>query len=89
MSTPGVSGSTRIMLWRRWRSTSGSVTPITISRSQRGDIAPEVNHFRPLMTYSAPSRSIRVAMLVASLEATNGSVIEKAERVWPSSSGVR
>ena len=75
------------MLWRRWRSASGSVTPMTISSSQRGDIAPEVHHLRPLMTYSSPSRSMRVAMFVASDEATSGSVIENAERIVPSSSG--
>jgi hypothetical protein len=72
---------------RRWRSASGSVTPMTISSSQRGDIAPDVHHLRPLMTYSSPSRSIRVAMLVASEDATSGSVIENAERTVPSSIG--
>ena len=50
MRTPGVSFGTRIMLWRRWRSASGSVTPMTISSSQRGDIAPDVHHLRPLIT---------------------------------------
>ena len=48
--TPGVSLDTRIMLWRRYRSASGSVTPITISSLQRGDIAPEDHHLRPLIT---------------------------------------
>lgn len=52
-----------------------------------GFMAPEMYHFRPLITYSSPSRSIRVAMLVASDEATSGSVIAKAERITPSSSG--
>ena len=47
--TPGVSFGTRIMLWRRCRSASGSLTPITISSLQRGDIAPDVHHFRPLI----------------------------------------
>ena len=84
---PARRAGTRIMLWRRWRSASGSVTPMTISRSQRDDIAPEVNHLRPLMTYSSPSRVMRVAMFVASDEATSGSVIENADRVRPSSSG--
>ena len=32
--------------------------------------------------------NVRVEMLVASLEATSGSVIAKAERIWPSSSGL-
>src|SRR3954451_21540125 len=75
------------MLWRRWRSASGSETPMTISRWHRGDIAPDVHHLRPLTTYSSPSRSIRVAMLVASEDATSGSVIENAERTVPSSMG--
>ena len=46
-----------------------------------------VHHLRPLMTYSSPSRSIRVAMFVASELATSGSVIAKPERISPSSSG--
>ena len=75
------------MLCRRWRSASGSETPITISSSQRGDIAPEDHHLRPLITYSSPSRSMLVEMFVASDEATSGSVIENAERIRPSSSG--
>src|SRR6185295_6607284 len=39
------------------------------------------------MTYSLPSRLMRVWMLVASEEATFGSVIRNAERIFPSSSG--
>jgi len=35
---------------------------MTISTAQRGSRAPLVHHFRPEMTYSSPSRSIRVAM---------------------------
>ena len=46
-----------------------------------------MNHFLPLSTYSSPSRSMRRPMLVASDEATSGSVIENAERISPSSSG--
>src|ERR1044071_6987767 len=65
MRTPGASLGTRTMLCRRWRSASGSVTPITMSSSQRGDIAPDVHHLRPVMTYASPSRSMRVAMFVA------------------------
>ena len=41
----------------------------------------------PLRTYSSPSRSMRSPMLVASDDATWGSVIENAERISPSSSG--
>jgi hypothetical protein len=43
---------------------------------------------RPVITYSSPSRRISVRMLVASDEATSGSVIAKAERISPASSGL-
>ena len=87
MSTPGVStGTITIDCWR-WVAASGSVLPITISSRQRGSAAPEIHHLRPLMTYSSPSRSMRVSMLVASLLATRGSVIANAERISPASSG--
>ena len=46
-----------------------------------------VHHLRPFRTRSSPSRSIRMAMLVASEDATSGSVIAKAERISPSSRG--
>ena len=39
------------------------------------------------MTYSSPSRRIEHSMLVASDEATAGSVIKKAERISPFNSG--
>ncbi len=60
---------------------------MTIMISQRGSMIPEVHHLRPLITYSSPSRRISAWMLVASDEATAGSVIAKAERILPSSSG--
>ncbi|BFO20174.1 hypothetical protein SHKM778_65620 [Streptomyces sp. KM77-8] len=66
---------------------SGSVFPITMKTAQSGCIAPEMYHLRPVMTYSSPSRSMCVVMLVASEEATSGSVIAKAERISPASSG--
>src|SRR5690606_20716461 len=47
----------------------------------------EMNHLRPVITYSSPSRSMRVPMLRASEEATSGSVMAKAERISPSSNG--
>ncbi len=50
-------------------------------------MAPEMNHLRPVITYSSPSRSIRVLTLRASEEATSGSVIANADRISPSSSG--
>src|SRR5882762_9661032 len=53
----------------------------------RGSPAPEDHHFRPWITYSLPSRTILAAMLVASEDATSGSVIEKHDRIFPASSG--
>src|SRR5450759_781858 len=55
--------------------------------SHPGFIAPDDHHFRPLITYSSPSRSILVAMLDASEEATSGSVMQKADLISPSSKG--
>ena len=45
---------------------------MTIATLQRASIAPVLHHLRPLTTYSSPSRTIVVAMLVASLLATLG-----------------
>jgi len=76
------------MDWRLWASGwSGAVLPMKIRISQRGSGAPEVHHLRPLITYSSPSRTMLASMLVASDEATPGSVIAKAERILPSSRG--
>ena len=87
--TPGQGSGTRIMDCCLWRSgLSGSLLPMTIRMRQRGSSAPEVHHLRPLTTYASPSRSIRVSMLVASEEATSTSVIAKAERISPASSGL-
>jgi hypothetical protein len=55
--------------------------------SQRGLVALVVYHLRPLMTYSSPSRMIELSMLVASLDATAGSVIANDDRISPASSG--
>src|SRR4051812_3396343 len=54
---------------------------------QFGFIAPDDHHLRPVTTYASPSRSIRAWMLVASELATSGSVMQKADRICPSSSG--
>src|SRR5258707_14479059 len=54
---------------------------------KRGSPAPEDHHLRPLMTYSLPSRQMLASMLVASEEATAGSVIAKHDRISPASSG--
>ncbi len=85
---PGVSlGTSSIDCWRWLSGWSGDDLPITISSLQSLFIAPEVNHLRPLTTQWSPSCVIEQRMLVASLEATAGSVIEKAERMVPASSG--
>jgi hypothetical protein len=54
---------------------------------QLGFIAPEANHFRPLITYSEPSLTIDSEMFVASEDATSGSVIANADRICPLISG--
>ena len=60
---------------------------MTIMILQRGSAAPLIHHLRPLRTYSSPSRSMRVEMLVASEDATSGSVMANADRISPSMSG--
>ncbi len=65
----------------------GSVLPMKMRILQRGSPIPEVHHLWPLMTYWSPSRTILDSMLVASDDATLGSVIAKADRILPSSSG--
>ena len=87
ISRPGVSRSTRIIDCWLWRSAVVSVLPITMRILAFGFMAPLIHHLRPLRTYSSPSRSIRVEMLVASEEATAGSVMAKAERISAFSSG--
>ena len=67
---------------------AGSVLPMKMQILQRGSVAPVVYHLCPLMTYSLPSLTIDACTLVASLDATAGSVIAKHERISPSSSGV-
>ena len=74
-----------------WRGASVSVLPMKTTILQRGSPAPLVHHLRPLMTYSSPfgpvTRSMREEMLVASDEATAGSVMANALRIFPSSKG--
>src|ERR1700741_3032391 len=86
---PFESRGTRICDWRLYGSDAfGLVLPMKIRILQRGSPMPEVNPLWPLMTYSSPSRTIEDSMLVASDEPTFGSVMAKAERIFPSSSGV-
>jgi hypothetical protein len=75
------------MLCRWCGSAPGSVTPSTTSSRHVGPSAPLDHHLRPLTTHPSPSRSILVAMLAASLEATSGSVMQNADLISPSSSG--
>ena len=60
---------------------------MTMARLQRGSPAPVDHHLRPFTTYSSPSLSMRALMLVASEEATSGSVIAKHDRISPLSKG--
>ena len=59
---------------------------MTIATLQCGLIAPLDHHLRPRTAYPSGHRSMRVSMFVASELATSGSVIEKQERILPSSS---
>ena len=86
--TPGASIGTRIIDCCLCLGASGSVLPMKMATLHRGSPAPEVHHLRPLMTYSSPRRSMLARMLVASEEATSGSVIAKQERISPASSGL-
>src|SRR3546814_10851102 len=49
---------------------------------------PVDHHFLPLMTTSSPSRIAVACMLVASLDATSGSVMQNAERISTASRGL-
>eukprot|EP00958_Prasinococcus_capsulatus_P021355 scaffold2889_cov407-Prasinococcus_capsulatus_cf.AAC.7 len=62
-----------------------------MANRQRGSIAPLVHHFLPVRTrhWSSERISISLSMLVASDEATSGSVIAKQDRADPSNSGMR
>ena len=54
---------------------------------QSGWPTPVDHHLRPLTTTSSPSTTQVASMLVASDDATPGSVIVNADRIRPSSSG--
>ena len=84
MSTPGVSTGTMIIDEPWYGETSGSVTHMTMRKSATE--AFELNHLWPLITYSSPSSTARVASSVGSAPAP-GSVIEKQLRSSPRSSG--
>ena len=52
-----------------------------------GSPAPDVHHFSPLITYSSPSSTAVAAILIASEDATPGSVIPKADLISPANKG--
>src|SRR6185437_9859610 len=79
-STPGVSTGTMIIEEPWYGETSGSVTHMTMRKSATD--AFELNHLWPLITYSSPSSTARVARSVGSAPAP-GSVIEKLLRSSP------
>jgi AcrR family transcriptional regulator len=56
----------------RWVAADWSVLPITMKIWHQSSATPVIHHLRPLMTYSSPSRTIEVSMLVASERATPG-----------------
>src|SRR3954453_21750551 len=85
--TPGVSGGTISIDAPWYLCASGSVTAMTIRKSATEAL--EENHLWPLMTHSSPTSSARVWSRVGSEPALSGSVIEKAERRSPASSGCR
>src|SRR6266446_4937286 len=87
MVTPGVSIGTRIIDCCLCGGAAGSVLPMKMQILQRGSPDPDDHHLWPLMTYSFPWRSMRERMLVASDEATSGSVMAKQERISPARSG--
>src|SRR5260370_41252473 len=68
---------------------SASVRPIKIATLQRESPAPEDHHLRPLMTYSAPCRTILASLFIASDVATPGPVIAKHDRIAPTSRDFR
>src|ERR1700689_1454292 len=59
-----------------------------IATSQLGCPTPVLHHLRPLSTTSSPSTAAVACMLVASEEATSGSVMQKADLISPASRGV-
>src|ERR1019366_6594476 len=86
--TPGTSIGTTIMDCCLCLGAAGSVLPMKIATLHRESPAPEIHHLWPLRIYSSPSRRISDSMLVASEDATCGSVMAKQERTSPESSGL-
>ena len=88
MFTPGVSSGTSTIECWWWRSAaSAGVWAMKIATLQRGSPIPLDHHFLPLSTTSSPSTIAVARMLVASDDATSGSVMQNTERISPASSG--
>ncbi len=89
MVTPGVSSGTSTIECWWWRSAEGfGVCARKMATLARGSPRPLVHHFLPLSTISSPSTMAVACMLVASEEATSGSVMQKTERISPFKSGL-
>src|ERR1700687_286496 len=83
--SPGAPAGTMIIDARSYGPASGAVTTIAIKKSA---IMPlDVNHLWPLITHSSPLSTAVVESDVGSEPALSGSVMEKAERILPSSRG--
>jgi hypothetical protein len=88
MLTAVFGSGTMIMLKRSCGvGAAGSVFAITMAKD--APMAPDVNHLWPLMTHSSPSRTAVVWRFVGSAPDTSGSVMEKQERIAPSTFGWR
>jgi len=89
MLTPGVSSGTSTMECWLWRPPAVSgVRAMKMMIFAFGWPRPLDHHLLPLRTMSSPSTMAVACMLVASEEATSGSVMQNTERISPASSGV-
>ena len=88
MVTPGASNGTSTIVCCWYLCAVGSDKPIKMATLQFGWPMPVLHHFLPFSTMSSPASVMVACMLVASLEATSGSVMQNAERISPASSGV-
>lgn len=87
--TPGCpAGTITTDCWRYGFGSLGFDFPITRYSLHLGSPAPELHHFEPFSTYSLPSRRISRSMFFASALARIRSVITKALRISPFSSGI-
>mmetsp|Transcript_10704 Transcript_10704/g.32762 ORF Transcript_10704/g.32762 Transcript_10704/m.32762 type:complete len:226 (+) Transcript_10704:1333-2010(+) len=84
---PGVSIGTRTIDCCRCFAAIGSLTPRNRHNLHRGSMAPDVHHFLPFITTVSVPICTVLCRLVASEEATWGSVIAKHERISPFSRG--